>query len=204
MLSGLLIKPREVNPGPCSAETSSPPSHALPRLVYFIMYDNKSFSPPPPIGTQIFRLRKERGLTLSDLAQLADTSAPTMHRYESGWDRFELNTLRKIAGGLGATLEVRLIPIPEPAFSVDPDPEGILALLAPLFWDHKLQDADLERHADWVLGRVLMFGTWTQVMAVRRYYGDDAILKAIGRREIDSRTRNYWGLILEDPCIQRS
>jgi hypothetical protein len=127
-----------------------------------------------------------------------------MHRYESGWDRFELNTLRKIAGGLGATLEVRLIPSPEHPSSDEPDTEEILALLAPLFWDHKLQDADLERHPDWVLGRVLMFGSRTQVRAVRRYFGDRAILRATGRREIDPRTRNYWELILEEPCIQRS
>ena len=69
------------------------------------MYDNTLSAPPPPIGTQIRHLRRERGLTLSDLAQLANTSAPTMHRYESGWDRFELNTLRKIAAALGAALE---------------------------------------------------------------------------------------------------
>jgi transcriptional regulator with XRE-family HTH domain len=168
------------------------------------MYDNTVVSPPPLIGTQIRRLRKERGLTLSDLAQLADTSAPTMHRYESGWDRFELNTLRKIADGLGATLEVRLTPNPEPPSPVEPDPEEMVALLAPLFWDHKLRDADLERHPDWVLGRVLMFGSGAQVRAARRYYGDRAISKAIGRREIDSRTRNYWELMLEEPCIQRS
>jgi transcriptional regulator with XRE-family HTH domain len=168
------------------------------------MNDNILDSPPPPIGTQIRLLRKERGLTLSDLAQLADTSAPTMHRYESGWDRFELNTLRRIAGGLGATLEVRLIPNPEPPSSVGPDPEEISALLAPLFWDHELQDADLERHPDWVLGRVLMFGSRTQVRAARRYYGDRAILKAIRRREIDSRTRNYWEVILEESCIPKS
>ena len=168
------------------------------------MYDNISFSPPPPIGAQIRRLRKERGLTLADLAQLVGTSAPTMHRYESGWDRFELNTLRKIADGLGATLEVRLIPSPEPPSSVETDTEEMVALLAPLFWDHRLQDADLERHPDWVLGRVLMFGSRTQVRTVRRYYGDRAILRAARRREIDSRTRNYWELILEEPCIQRS
>jgi transcriptional regulator with XRE-family HTH domain len=168
------------------------------------MDDNLSFSPPPPIGAQIRRLRKERGLTLADLAQLVGTSAPTMHRYESGWDRFELNTLRKIARGLGATMEVRLVPSPEPPSSVEPDTEEMVTLLAPLFWDHKLQDADLERHPDWVLGRVLMFGSQTQARAVRRYFGDRAILRAAGRREIDSRTRNYWELILEEPCIQRS
>ena len=173
-------------------------------LLYFIMNDNTIFVPPPPIGTQIRRLRKERGLTLSDLAQLADTSAPTMHRYESGWDRFELNTLRKIAAGLGATLEVRLIPSLKILSPGKSGPEEILTLVAPLFWDHKLQVSDLERHPEWILGRVLMFGSLNQVRAVRRYYGDPAILKAVRRREVDSRPRNYWELILEGPCIPRS
>lgn len=143
-------------------------------------------------------------LTLSDLAQRAKTSAPTMHRYESGWDRFELKTLRKIAAALGAFLEVRLIPNPEILPSEEPDAEEILSLVAPLFRDHKLQGADLDRHRDWVLGRVLMFGSQAQARAVRRYYGDGAILKAIRRREIDSRTRNYWELILEESCTPRS
>jgi len=97
-----------------------------------------------------------------------------------------------------------LIPGPATPSSDKPDTAEILALLAPLFWNHELQETDLERHGDWVLGRVLMFGSWTQVRAVRRYYCERAILKAIERREIDSRTRNYWELILEEPCIQRS
>jgi hypothetical protein len=127
-----------------------------------------------------------------------------MHRYESGWDRFEVGTLRKIAVALDATLEVRLVPNPKPPSRAEPDAEEILALVASLFWDHKLERGDLRRHQDWVLGRVLMFGSWTQVRAVRRYYGDPAILRAVRRREIDSRTRNYWELILEELCTPRS
>ena len=93
------------------------------------MYDKNSSSPPPPIGTQIRRLRKERGLTLSALARLVGTSVPTMHRYESGWDRFELNTLRKIATGLGAALEVRLVPPPEGVSSSRADTQELLGTM---------------------------------------------------------------------------
>lgn len=168
------------------------------------MNDNKFFLPPPPIGTQIRRLRKERGLTLSALARRASTSAPTMHRYESGWNRFELQTLRKIAAALDASLEVRLVPHRHSASSAQPSRAEVLTLLAPLFWDRKLQDPDLDDHPDWVLGRVLMFGSLLQVRAARRYYGDSGIRKAIRRREIDARTRNYWELILEEPCTRRS
>ncbi len=174
------------------------------RLLDFIMNDNKGLTPPPPIGTQIRRLREERGLTLSALARLAHTSAPTMHRYEGGWNRFELTTLRKIAVALDAALEVRLVPKPEPFPSVKPTPGELLALLAPLFWDRRLKRADLGKHRDWLLGRVLMFGSPGQVKAARSYYGDDAIRSAIRRREIDPRTRNYWELILEERCTPRS
>ena len=168
------------------------------------MYDKNLPNPPSPIGTQIRHLREKRGLTLSALARLVGTSAPAMHRYESGWDRFELNTLRKIATALGAALEVRLVPSPERAPSSRPDARKLLALVAPLFWDREIEESDLGNYRNWVLGRVLMFGTGTQVKAARSYFGDEAIRRTIGRREIDSRTRNYWKLILGEACTQKS
>lgn len=61
------------------------------------MYDKPLLEQPAPIGQQIRRLRQGRGWTLAELARLAATSGPTLHRYENGWDRFELVTLRKIA-----------------------------------------------------------------------------------------------------------
>ncbi len=168
------------------------------------MYDNKPSDPPSPIGTQIRHLREGRGLTLSALARLAGTSVPAMHRYESGWDRFELKTLRKIAAALGAALEVRLVSSPERSPSTRPEVRKLLGLIAPLFWDRELEESDLEVHRNWVLGRVLMFGADLQVREARSYFGDEVIREAIGRREIDSRTRNYWKLILGEPCIPRS
>ena len=75
---------------------------------------------------------------------------------------------------------------------------------APLFWDREIEESDLGNHRSWVLGRVLMFGTDAQVKAARSYFGDEAIRRTIGRREIDSRTRNYWKLILGETCTQKS
>jgi transcriptional regulator with XRE-family HTH domain len=173
-------------------------------VIVVSIYDNIALTPTPSIGSQIRRLRKERSLSLSELARLANTSPPTMHRYETGWDRFELNTLRKIAAALGASLEVRLIPDPKQDPSASPNRDEVLELVAPLFWDRELEGADLDNHPDWVLGRVLMFGSQAQVRAVREYYGDGRILKAIRRREIDARTRNYWTLVMEEPCTPRS
>jgi transcriptional regulator with XRE-family HTH domain len=156
------------------------------------MYDNHSQGQPAPIGQQIRRLRQERGWTLAELASRAQTSAPTAHRYESGWDRFEVATLRKIAAALGARLEVRLVagPAEPPKQSWD----ELSKLLAPLFWDSDLGDEP--EYPEWVLGRVLMFGNREQVAAARQYFGDEAIRRAVQRRGIDPRTRNYWRVIL--------
>lgn len=153
---------------------------------------------PAPIGSQIRRLRKGRGWTLADLARRAGTSAPTLHRYEGGWDRFEVATLRKIAAALGARLEIRLAgpdrPVERPAA---PPARRLLRLLAPLFWDKELTLSDLADYPEWVTRRVLMFGDRRQAAAVRDSYGDDAVRKAVAHRSVDARTRNYWTVLLE-------
>ncbi len=159
------------------------------------MYDN--IHPPPPIGSQIRDLRKARGWSLEELARRAGTSAPTLHRYESGWDRFEISTLRKLSAALGASLEVRLRPR-QPRLDVRPTAEALVRLIEPLFWDAELQASDLTEHAAWLLGRVLSFGDAQQVAAVRAFFGDEAIRDAVRQRGIDVRTRNYWNLILDE------
>ncbi len=158
------------------------------------MYDNTL--PPPPIGTQIRLLRKNRGWSLEELARRAGTSAPTVHRYESGWDRFEIGTLRKLSAALGASLEVRLQPR-QPRQDVRPTAEELVRLIEPLFWDAEVQASDLTEHTVWLLGRVLSFGDAQQVAAVHAFFGDEAIRDAVRHRGIDARTRNYWNLILD-------
>jgi len=127
-----------------------------------------------------------------------------MHRYESGWNRFQLSTLRRIAKALGATLEIRIVPSPRAPSAPEYELRLLVRLLAPLFWDTDLNETDLHQHRSWVIGRVLMYGTDTQVNAVRSRFGDEEIRNALQRREMDSRTRNYWMLMLEDPCTRRS
>lgn len=149
---------------------------------------------PAPVGQQIRRLRLDRRWSLAELARRAGTSGPALHRYESGWDRFELATLRKIAAALGARLDVRLVPRSE-SITVEPRSwRSLVKLIAPLFWDQDLGED--EEHPDWVLGRVLAFGNREQVTAARAYFGDAAIRRVIKRRGVDARTRNYWKLIL--------
>jgi len=154
------------------------------------------------IGVQIRALRTARGWSLAELARRAGTSAPTLHRYESGWDRFELATLRKIASALGASLDVKLVPGSATGGKPRERPPGaLLKLLSPLFWDRELQLSDLERYQGWVLERVLMFGNWKQVVAARQFYGDAALARAAARRGVDVKTRNYWNTVLEGGAV---
>lgn len=156
------------------------------------MSDNISI---PLIGSQIRAIRRARGLSLQALAERCGSSAPTLHRYETGWDRFEIATLRRIAAALGVQLDISLR-MQDQETSI-PGRRQLRKLLAPLFWDKKLSVADLRLHPRWVLGRVLMYGNMDQIRAARAYYGDTEIAEAVARREIDERTRNYWKTILD-------
>lgn len=156
-----------------------------------------------PIALQVQRLRRNKGLTLEEAAARAGTSAPTLHRYEGGWNRFEIRTLERIGRALGAGLEVRLVPgRTEPA--ARPSREELVRAIAPLFWDAELRPEHLTAYPEWVLGRVLQFGALGQVRAARAFYGDEAIVAAMARRGIDARTRAFWESVLEEPCIPRS
>ena len=158
--------------------------------------NDKSDAPAAPLGHQIRRLREERGWTLAALARRVGTSAPSLHRYENGWDRFRIDTLRKVAGALGARLDVRLVPTVRARPRSASSGKVLLKTLAPLFWDRDLRASDLQRHAGWVLERVLTAGSHEQVHAARAFFGDDALRRAAARRGVDRRTRNYWRLLL--------
>jgi transcriptional regulator with XRE-family HTH domain len=151
-----------------------------------------------PLGHQLRRLREARGWTLADLARQVGTSAPALHRYENGWDRFRVDTLRKLADALGARLDVRLVPAAHARRPPVPTAAALRKALAPLFWDRDLRSADLVGHEGWVLGRVLTAGSGVQVNAARAFFGDEAIRRAVARRGVDRRTRAYWKLILDE------
>jgi transcriptional regulator with XRE-family HTH domain len=160
------------------------------------MYDNFRASQPAPIGSQIRALRVSKGWSLAELARRVGTSTPTLHRYESGWDRFEVGTLRRVARALGASLEIRLLPSGTSAPRSRPAAHDMVRLLRPLFWDKPLAASDLIDHRNWVLARVLVFGDRAQAETAREFFCDEAIGEALERREIDARTRAYWDVIL--------
>lgn len=134
-------------------------------------------------------------MTLQQLADKAGTSASALHRYETGWDRFQVATLRRIATALGAHLDVRLIAGNPPTFE-RPSATSLIEQLSPLFWDKRLTTNDLNSYPLWVLSRVLMFGNADQARAARSFFGDGPIRDAIGQRGMDVRTRAYWNLLL--------
>lgn len=157
---------------------------------------------PQPIGSQIRSIRKARGLSLRELALKAGTSAPSMHRYEGGWDGYSFSTLRNIAEALDADLEIRFLP--RKRISGDwltsqrkPTRGYLYEKVTKLFWDRELAAEDLDIHPVWVLKRVLTAGTLEQVQLAVSYYGSERLTEVIQGRGIDEKTRSFWEIVLQ-------
>ena len=56
------------------------------------------------IGTVVAHLRRERGITQSELATLLGTSQPTINRIESGGQNVSLEMVRKLSNALGSPI----------------------------------------------------------------------------------------------------
>lgn len=125
------------------------------------------------LPTLLRERRTALGLTLARAARRAGTSAATLCRYERGWSRFELPTLRRLAAALNCRLDVRLVPVAVPR--VSGSPRG-LARLRRLFWERRLVDDDIERHAAWVVGRVIEHGDLEDVRWLAARLGRDRFL----------------------------
>jgi transcriptional regulator with XRE-family HTH domain len=153
---------------------------------------------PDQIGAEIRRLRVRRGWSLAELARRAGTSAPTVHRYESGWRCFEIATLGKLAAALGCRLDVRFVrPRGETRERGEGKRQRTPARLRRLFWDHALRPPDLERYPAWVARRVLELGSLEDVAALMRYYGRDVFLDVVAGARFESpRTRAFWESVL--------
>jgi transcriptional regulator with XRE-family HTH domain len=159
-----------------------------------IIYDNNVDA--RSLSTQIKKRRTQAGLTLSQVARRAGTSAATLSRYENGWGRFELYTLRKLATALGCRLVVRLDRVRQHTEGVRP--AKLVRQLGRLFWDHALRPSDLERHPGWILERVLESGSLDDVRLLIGFFGREAFLDAVSEAKLQSvRTREFWALMLE-------
>lgn len=157
---------------------------------------------PKPLGQQLRDLRLRAGLTLAEVARRAGTSIPTMHRYESGWDRFSIQTLRNLAAALEADLQVRLIPRRlDTDLGTEPeklprDPEELMPLIEDLFWERDLDAEAISRYPVWVLVRVLNMGSLRQVRSSVGFFGRDVLQEALGSRDLDPRAKRFWRIYL--------
>jgi transcriptional regulator with XRE-family HTH domain len=158
------------------------------------MYDN-SVEPPTDISSQIGARRRELGLSLTQLARRADTSPATLSRYENGWSRFEVSTLRKLATALGCDLVVKL----EPKSRLANPPTGSETVdkLQRLFWDQDLDVSHLEESPLWVVERVLEYGNLDDVHVLVGLMGREGFLRHVSEARFSSdRTRVFWQQML--------
>jgi transcriptional regulator with XRE-family HTH domain len=155
------------------------------------------------ISRQLRDRRLALGLSLSDVARRAGTSAATLSRYEHGWNRFELYTLRKLAAALGCRLSIELRPRAARG-EKRPTRRAAASRLKRLFWDHDLAAADLAKRPVWVAERVLEYGNIEDVRMLDRVLGRRTFLTvAAAAVRVSPRTRNFWQRILElegRPC----
>ena len=94
------------------------------------------------LSRQLKRARQEAGLTLSQLARRAHTSVATLSRYENGWGRFEVYTLRKLATALGCRLRISLERTRQARDDAASSDAEAFRNLKRLFWDHDLCEED--------------------------------------------------------------
>ena len=148
------------------------------------------------VSEKLKKRRLEAGLSLSQLARRANTSVATLSRYENGWQRFELYTLRKLATALGCRLRVELEPMETPP-GKRRKASGIRELQR-LFWDRRLRSRDLDQYPLWVLERVLEYGSLEDVRSLAARMGQKRFLENVARVRFKSaRTENFWRLILQ-------
>lgn len=147
------------------------------------------------LSKQLRRRRSELGLSLSEVARRVGTSAASLCRYEKGWDRFGLNTLRKLALALDCEVSVSLTPRSRP--SAKPRPAQTVRQLRRLFWDRRLQEKDLTAHPIWVVERVLEYGQLDDVHLLMQALGHERFMKCVSEARFGCpRTARLWQAVL--------
>jgi len=148
------------------------------------------------LSQQLRERRKVLGFSLTQLARRADTSAATLSRYENGWTRFEVYTLRKLATALGCELEVSLVPKRRRRRET-PRRSEVIKTIERLFWDHRLEIEHLEENTLWVVERVLEYGNLEDLASLVGLLGRETFLRLVGEARFSSeRTRVFWEQVL--------
>jgi len=148
------------------------------------------------ISGQLRQQRHDLGLSQTQLARRADTSVPTVSRYENGWTRFEVATLQKLATALGCELVVRLEP--KTTQHDRPTTAEVVEQLDRLFWDTRLETSHLVENTLWVIERVVEFGGLDDVRMLTAHLGRAEFCRLVGGARLESvRTRAFWRQMLE-------
>ena len=157
------------------------------------------------ISTLIRRWRAKRGLSLSQMAGRAGTSPSALSRYEKGWQRFEIYSLRKIASALNCRLYIDFIPSDEPKGSYSKKYRW--NRLKRLFWDKKLIKSDLSAYPEWAVKRILEYGDMNDIKFMIDFFSREKFLDLVSRIKFSSKkARVFWQNILEkenNPCMKK-
>lgn len=71
--------------------------------------------------------------------------------------------------------------------------EAKLLFDSTLFWD--ADNVDIERHADYVIARVLDFGDEKDLNKLREIYSDDDLIRVVRKkRGLQPMSRRFWSL----------
>jgi len=162
---------------------------------------------PLLIAEALRKRRLELGLSLSQLARRANTSAATLSRYEHGWRRFEVYTLEKLAAALDCQVRVEL----EPRVSAAPKSgsrQAVVRRLGRLFWDRRLQTRHIDEYPGWVVQRILEYGTLDDVHDIVQLLGRQRFLEEVAKVRFSSaKTASLWRDMLRKEgvaCMQKS
>lgn len=72
-----------------------------------------------------------------------------------------------------------------------------------LFWDVEI--IDIDRHADYVIARVLNFGDEKDLKNLRELYSDDRLIRVIkNRRALLPITRRFWSVYFNISLLDES
>lgn len=159
------------------------------------------------ISEKLRECRRECGFSLSELARLADTSPATLSRYENGWTRFEVSTLRKLALALDCRLKIEFVPSEERNRARMTESE-VIDSLKRLFWDSDFNSEMLDKYPVWAVERVLESGQLEDVHSLQILMGRDLFLESVLKStRLSPKTSAFWNGILKKegmPCMKRS
>lgn len=159
------------------------------------------------ISEKLRKRRRECGFSLSELARLTDTSPATLSRYENGWTRFEVSTLRKLAMAMNCKLNIEFVSNEENNRTGKSESE-LMESLKRLFWDSEFNYEIFAKYSVWVVERVLETGQLEDIHSLQLLMGHDIFLEYVMKTtRLSLKTWVFWNNILRKEgktCMKKS